>query len=227
MRGAFSLPTFILAMAFIGFASLARENDLSLSQTALMTGLVWALPSIVVLTESLASNASLFTTAIAVALASVRLLPMTVALMPIMREKGKTKTWHALLLSHFVAVTAWVYAMTHLPDMPRHGRAAFFGGFAVTVSSTVFLVTIVAYWSFPQIPFMLAGGLVLLTPIYFLMSMWSASRLGSDKLAMLMGLVLGPAFHLYSETLGLLLTGLIGGTAAYGIFYWRSKRETK
>lgn len=214
-RAAVSIPAFILTAAFIGFAGLARETGLTLAETLVMTGFVWALPSIVVLTGALSAGMGLIPAAIAVALASVRLMPMTMALMPLIKVPGKTKTWQLLIASHFVAVTAWVYAMKNLPDLPREGRLPFFVGFGGTVTSFVFCMTGIAYLTVERMPDMVAGALVLLTPVYFLCSLWGAAQLTADRVAMVAGLLLGPVFFLFLPGLDLLWTGLAGGTVAY------------
>lgn len=214
-RASISIPAFILTAAFVGYAGLARESGLSLPETLLMTGLIWALPSIVVLTGALAAGMGLVPAAIAVALASVRLMPMTMALMPLVKIEGKTKRWQLLIASHFVAVTAWVYAMRNLPELPRDGRLPFFIGFGATVTGFVFVMTGISYLLIEQMPVMVAGALFLLTPVYFVCSLWGASRLRADKLAMAFGLILGPVFFLYLPGMDLLWTGLAGGTIAY------------
>ncbi|MDD7910679.1 AzlC family ABC transporter permease [Pseudovibrio exalbescens] len=223
MRKALSLPTVILMGGFVGFASLAREADLSLLQVMLMTIFIWALPSIVVLTGALSTGVGLVTAAIAVALSSIRLMPMTVALMPVLRDGKRTPNWLLLIMSHFVAVTAWVFAMRTLPDMPRHARLPFFAGFVSFVNSSVAIVTAIAYLLVPQVPDIVAGALVMLTPIYFLISMWGAARVPSDHMAMIFGLILGPVFYLWFPGFDLLLSGFVGGTLAYGLFTARRK----
>jgi hypothetical protein len=91
----------------------------------------------------------------------------------------------------------------------------FFLGFGGSLTSFVFCMTGVAYVMIDGMPIALAGALSMLTPIYFLCSMWSASRLPTDKAAMLTGLVLGPVFFLLQPGFDLLWTGLVGGTLAY------------
>lgn len=214
-RAAFSLPALILMAAFVGYAGLARGSGLTLAETLVMAGLVWALPSIVVLTGAIASGLGIIPAAIAVALASVRLMPMTMAMMPMVKVPGKTKTWQLLYISHFVAVTAWVFAMHNLPKMPREGRLPFFAGFSTTLTSAVTTVTGIAYLLVDEMPTVIAGGLFLVTPIYFVCSLWGAARLSSDKVAMIFGLISGPFFYLYLPGLDLLWTGLFAGTLAY------------
>jgi predicted branched-subunit amino acid permease len=83
-----SVPLIILISAFVGFAGLAHESGLTMAETVFMTGVVWALPGQVVLVGSVLSGSSLAATAFAVALSSVRLMPMVMALVPEMRTRS-------------------------------------------------------------------------------------------------------------------------------------------
>ncbi|AXS40886.1 AzlC family ABC transporter permease [Breoghania sp. L-A4] len=212
--GIISVPAFILMAAFIGFAGLARESGIALPEALFMTATVWALPSMVVLVGAINAGTPLLATAIAVALSAVRLMPMAVALMPVLRGE-RTPRWQLLALSHFVAVTSWVFAMMRLPELPREARVPFYAGFAMTLTVVNVCITAAAYVLIGTLPVLLTGGLFLLTPVYFLLSLWAASKLSSDKLAMVLGLILGPLFYLWLPGLDLLWTGLLGGTVAY------------
>lgn len=213
-RVATSLPALILMTTFIGFGALARETGLTVGQAVFMTGLVWALPSQIVLIGAISAGTGLAATFVAVALSAVRLLPMTMALAPVLRGE-KTPKPILVLLSHFVAVTAWVEAMVRLPKLPRQARVPFFAGFVVTLSSLNMLATGIGHIAAAAVPPMFAAALAFLTPVYFLMSLTAAARLGADRAAMAFGLVLGPVFHFVLPGLDLMWTGLVGGTAAY------------
>ena len=58
--------------------------------------------------------------AAAVSLSAIRLMPMVVALLPLLRGPN-TKSWHLILPTHFVAVTVWVESMRIVPSVPRDG----------------------------------------------------------------------------------------------------------
>jgi hypothetical protein len=51
--------------------------------------------------------------------------------------------------------------------------------------------------------------------MYFLTSLWGSARERAGHIAMVLGLALGPAFHLVMPGLDLLAAGLLGGAAAY------------
>ncbi|MCF3935754.1 AzlC family ABC transporter permease [Acuticoccus sp. M5D2P5] len=219
LRGAshlFSLPAFVLIGAQIGFAALAREAGFSLGQALLLTLAVWALPSQVVFVGIVGSGASLPAVMLAVGLSAVRFMPMVMSWTPVVRTP-QTPRWLLLFMSWFVAVTAWVFAMAHLPDMPRKARLPFFAGFAICLTVMNAAVVGLAYLVIGAVPPMIAAMLVFLTPIYFLMALWGAARAHADRFALGLGLVLGPVFTILAPQIDLLAAGLIGGTLAYGL----------
>jgi predicted branched-subunit amino acid permease len=222
VRAAFSVPGLILASAFVGFASLAKESGFSLVETVFMTGIVWALPAKVVLVGAVASGASLPAAAFAVALSSVRLMPMVVALTPELRAE-KTRTWVLYLLSHFVAVTSWVLAMERVPGIPRPMRTAYYAGLGSTLVLANMALVPVVYVLVGSLPDWVTAALLLLTPIYFLTSLWGSARERASHIAMVLGLVLGPLFHMLFPGFELLLAGVVGGGVAY-VFHRYSGR---
>ncbi|MCC6983405.1 MAG: AzlC family ABC transporter permease [Bauldia sp.] len=214
MRGVLSVPAFILLFSFVGFGALCRESGLTVWAAALTTASLWALPGQVVLVGSMAAGVGFLATAIAVGLSAVRLLPMTVSLIPVLRAPGIAR-WKLFFASYFIAVTAWVVAMQRLPSLPREARFPFFAGFTVTLASSGTIVTAASFMLAANLPTLLSAGLVFLTPIYFLTSLFAAARLRSDRLALGLGVLLWPLFDWLAPSYALLLTGAVGGTAAY------------
>ena len=117
-RGIASLPAIILMSAFVGFCGFAVEAGVPLGEAVFMTGMIWALPAKVLLVGSILAGVSLPAAFITVALSSIRLMPMVAALIPEIRTE-KTPTWLLLLLSHFIAITAYVFTMERIRDVPR------------------------------------------------------------------------------------------------------------
>ena len=138
MRGIFSPPALILTTSFIGFAALARDAGISWVEASFMTFVIWALPAKIILVGAITAGVSLPAAALAVGLSSLRLMPMVVALLAEIRTP-KTRTITLLFLSHFVAITGWVYTMERVDQVPRERRALFFGSFAIllTVVNTI------------------------------------------------------------------------------------------
>lgn len=220
-RAAFSVPGLILCSAFVGFAGLAKAAGLTLWQAVFMVGVVWALPAKVVLVGAILSGASLPAAAFAVALSSIRLMPMVVALVPEMRG-SKTPRWVLYALSHFVAVTSWVLAMEQLRNVPREARTSYYAGLGgILVLANMILVGVI-YVLADSFPPAVMAALLLLTPIYFLTSLWGSAREPAGHVAMIAGIVLGPIVHVVAPGFDLLIAGLIGGTAG---FMWHRSRK--
>ena len=128
MRGIFSLPSLILMTSFVGFSAFALESGVARGEAVFMTLVIWALPAKMILIGSMVGGANLAACFLAVTLSSVRMMPMVASIVPEMRG-AKTPTWILLFLSHFVAITAWVFATQNLSKVPREARAAWFAGF--------------------------------------------------------------------------------------------------
>lgn len=222
VKASFSLPGLILCSAFVGFAGLAKAAGLTLWQTVFMVGIVWALPAKVVLIGAILSGSSLAAAALAVALSSIRLMPMVVALVPEMRGPN-TRRWVLYLLSHFVAVTSWVLAMDQLRRVPRAMRTTYYAGLGGTLVLVNMVLTGVVFLLADAFPPALMAGLLLLTPIYFLTSLWGSARERAGHFAMALGIVVGPLAHLWLPGFDLLIAGLVGGFGAYAVHRLRAR----
>src|SRR5690606_2116813 len=113
--------------------------------------------------------------AFAVALSSVRLTPMVVALVPELRAPGGRRSV-LYALSHFVAVTSWVIAMANVSAVPRDRRTAWFLGVGATLTVANSIVVLVVYEIAPHMPAAVSAALFMLTPMYFLTSLWGSAR---------------------------------------------------
>lgn len=217
-----SVPAAVLMTAQIGFAALARDVGFSLGEVLVLTLTVWALPAQVVYVGALASGAGWIATTLAVSLSSMRFLPMLMSWVPVVRGEGTTRL-KLLGLSHFVAVTSWVFTMAEMPSTPRRFRLAYFAGFALALVIVNLVAISVAYELVGHLPAWISAALLLLTPLYFLLALAGAGRVIDDYLAMGFGLLLGPLLYVSGIGLDLLWTGLIGGTAAYAIGRFRRR----
>ena len=223
MAQLFSLPAIILISAFVGFGGLAREAAIPLSQLLFMVPLIWALPSHLIVLAGIVSGASIPAIALAVALASIRMLPMTMALIPEIRVEG-TKRWHLLLVSNLVAITAWVHTLQKAPDIPRPGRLPYFAGFAFIMMVSTTTVAGVVYQLSASFPPMIMAALYFLTPLYFATSIWNSSRLKPEYMSLGLGFILGPIFAIVVPQANILLAGFVGGSAAF-LFHWIERKR--
>lgn len=223
MRGIFSLPAFILMTSYVGFSAFALESGLTRGEAVAMTLGIWALPAQMILVGSMLGNAHIAASFLAVTLSSIRMMPMVASIMPEMRAK-KTPLPVLLFVSHFIAITSWVFASRHLRDVPRDHRVAFFAGFGMTLTLTNTLIVGVSYGIVSQFPPVIAGALFMLTPVYFISSLWASAVQPVVKLAFVIGIVAGPTLALVVPGFDVLVAGIGGGTVAYLIDRYRRRK---
>lgn len=209
-----SVFSYVLFGTYIGIGALSHDFGFSLLWSMLCTLLVWAGPAQVILISGLGSGATILATGIAVCISSVRLLPMVVSLLPMLKRPGMS-AWRLVGPAHFTAVSMWVEAMRLLPGQPREDRIAFCNGLGTGYLITAMTATFTGYYLAAKLPPLASGALLFLTPLAFLMSTLRNSRALLDYLALGFGLVLGPVFALTESEFDLLWSGLIAGTAAY------------
>ena len=204
----------VLAGTYIGMGALAHDFGFPPWWLALPSILVWAAPAQVILISALGTGASLFEAALAVSLSAIRLFPMVVALLPLLRGPS-TRLRDLLLPAHFTSVSMWVESLRLLPGMPQNRRITFCNGLSVGYMGTAVVFGFVGYYLAAGLPVLLAATLLFLTPMSFLISTANNARMMVDRLALGFGLVLGPLLTYLAVGLDLMWTGLIGGTLAY------------
>ena len=210
------IPAFVLFISYVGFGVLIREMELPMWFGLLSTLSAWALPGQIALVELSTVGGSLLVIFIAVFLTNARLLPMVAVFIPYVRSQG-TASWKYYGASFWIAVTAWLLCMKRCPDLPENQRLSFFVGFSSLVWSGSIVGTAVGYMVPDLVPKSVTLGLVFINPIYFLVMF--AGNLANRAWAYALGIggVMGPALHLVSPDWGLLVTGLVAGTAGHFI----------
>jgi predicted branched-subunit amino acid permease len=209
-----SVPAALLFAAGLGFGALARDGGFSIAHTAFITASMFALPNQVVLVDQLARNETPLAVAFAVGLAALRLLPMTVTIVPLLKG-GRPRPVLEALAVHFIAVTPWIESQRRLPSVPAGLRLATYLGLGLAFWATMMAGTMAGYTLAASVPAPVSATLLFLTPIYFLLSLLATARVRMDLLAVGLGCALAPVLYLLTPGFDLLATGLIGGTLAF------------
>jgi hypothetical protein len=211
-----SVFSLVLIGSYVGIGALAHDFGFSLGWLAASTVLVWAAPAQVILVSTLGAGAALIEVALAIGLSAVRLMPMVVALLPLVRGPA-THTRDLVLPAHFTAISMWIESLRLLPSVPRERRIPFCNGIGVGFMCAAQIGGVFGFFLAGRLPGLLTAGLLFLTPISFLVSTTRNSRLLVDRLALCFGLVLGPLLAWHGLGLDLMWTGIIGGSVAYGL----------
>lgn len=213
-RDALGVPAAVLAAGMLGFGALALEAGFGPLLALACTAGIWALPGQIVLIEMHAAGAPGVVTVVAVMLTAVRFLPMSISLMPMMREPARPAAG-LYAAAHFLAMTSWAWTMRRCIDMPREARLPYFVGFAATCWAVASAATLVGYLMAGAFPPVVRLGFVFLNPVYFVVLLIGDARNRTTVVALACGAVAGPLLYLASPQWSVPLGGLIGGTVAW------------
>jgi len=214
IRRAAGTPAIVLGASFIGFGALVHQTGLSVWHALFSTATGWAQPGQVALFELYGLGASIVVIGAAVTLTSVRLLPMAVTFMPLVRAPG-TPRWLYYLAANWVAVTTWAFAMRDCPRMPAEQRLPYFMGFSCTLWGVTLVTTGIGFVLAGIVPLPVTLGLVFINPIYFMLMTAADVRSRARILAVVLGAAGGPAFYLLTPDWSLLLAGVGAGTLGF------------
>src|SRR5262245_54039196 len=164
-----SVFCFVIVFTYIGFGALCHDYGFSVGWSMLSTLLQWAGPAQVILVTGLGGGTAAIETAVAVGLSSVRLLPMVVALLPMVRME-RTRPWQLIIPVHFMAVSVWIEATRHAPSIPREQRIGFCNGIGTTLLSIGVICTGIGYYMQGMLPLAFGAAAMFITPISFLTS---------------------------------------------------------
>ena len=212
----------VLFATYIGIGALAHDTHFSLAWALAGTALVWAGPAQIILISTLGSGATVVQAAIAVTVSAIRLFPMVVAVMPMMRTP-QTKRRHLVLVAHLTAVTLWVECFRFLPQVPRERRIAFIHGLGSALVVIGLVATTIGYGLAASLSQLFAAAILMLTPLAFLFSTARNSRELADIVALVLGLALYPLAALLHSGVDILVSGVVAGTIAYGIHRWKAR----
>jgi predicted branched-subunit amino acid permease len=214
--------TLVLFATYLGIGALAHDSGFSPGWVLLSTVLVWAGPAQIILISTLGSGATAVQAAIAVTVSAIRLFPMVVSVLPMLRTP-RTRRRDLMLPAHFIAVTLWVECFRLLPQVPRERRVAFINGLGVGLQSVCLTATAIGYGLAANLPPLLGAAILLLTPLAFLLSTARNCRQLSDIAALALGLALFPFASLLHSGVDILISGVSAGSIAYGVHRWRER----
>jgi predicted branched-subunit amino acid permease len=214
--------TLVLFATYLGIGALAHDTHFSLGWVLASTLLVWAGPAQIILISTLGSGATMVQAAIAVTVSAIRLFPMVVSVLPLVRAR-QTRRRQLVLATHFIAVTLWVECFRLLPQVPRQRRIAFTQGLGCGLVTVCLVANTIGYGLAANLPQTLGAAILLLTPLAFLLSTARNCRQLADILALVLGLALFPLAARLHSGVDILISGISAGTIAYGVHWWRRR----
>ena len=210
----FDSPAIALGASFIAIGALLKNIGFNIQQSILSTVLTYALPGQLVMAESFFIGASLVNIFLAVWLVNARLYPMTVSLMPLLKETSQPR-WKYYLSCHFLAVSSWLIMKDRIQVVDQKNRIDFWIGIGVGTWSTAIVATIVGYLLSDYLSKDMVIGFAIINPVYFACMMVGAMKSKSISIAVILGSILGPTLFLFSQEWSILIGGTLAGTIAF------------
>ena len=207
----------MLAAGYLGFAALAKAGEFPLWAALISVTTVWSLPGQLVMLELWLAGTAPLIIVIAVALTAMRFLPMTVSFLPLVREP-RHRAAQLYFAAHMLVMTNWAPCMRSVPELPIGQRMPYFLGFAITNWVACVAATLAGYFLVDSFPPLVNRGLVLITPLYFVLILSAEYRNRLAFASILCGAVAGPLLYAVTPQWSILLAGAGGGTAAYFLF---------
>ena len=209
-------PAIALGCCFIAIGALLKDLGFNIQESVFSTMLTYALPGSLVMAESLLIGSSLLNIFLAVWFVNVRLYPMSVSLIPLLKDKSQPR-WKYYLSCHFLAVSSWLIMKNRYQSIEQKYRIDFWIGIGSATWSVAVLGTILGFYFSGYLNKEMMIGLAVVNPIYFMCMMVGASKTLEITLSVVLGVTLGPIFYFFSPEWSILLGGVIGGTIAYFI----------
>ncbi len=198
----------------MGYGALAASNGIPFGLTVASTAIIWALPAQIIFVEMHTLAAPVAATVLAVMLSSARFLPMTLVVMPEMRD-SRHASWKYYVLAHLLSLSGWTLAMARFPQLPRRERLAWFYGAALVLMLVSALSTAAGHLGAEYLPPLAKLTLVFMAPMYYLLILTGSARERIAFLGLACGAVAGPLTYLVTPDWSVVLGGVVGGTVAF------------
>ena len=182
-------PALALGASFLAIGALLKDIGFNVQQSFFSTFFTYALPGQLIMAESFLVGASLINIFVAVWLVNVRLYPMSVSLIPLLKDKSQPR-WKYYLSCHFLAVSSWLIMKNRYQSIDQKYRIDFWIGIGIGTWGTAILSTLVGYFLSEYLNKDMMIGLAIVNPVYFMCMMIGAIKNRSIGLSVLLGAIL-------------------------------------
>ena len=211
------VPIIGLGLSMFTFGAYLNSSNFNLFQSFLSTFFAFALPGQFVMAETVLSGGNLLNIFFAVLFTNARLFPMTMHIMPTVKNK-KIQPWKYFILCHFIAVTAWINYISIYKKINFSSRYQYFFGLAgsLWISSVIF--TMLGFVFSSIVSYKLLIILVFFNPMYFLIITFKNLVTKQLVIIFILSIILTPLLYFLINDWGIMIAGLISGTLVFFIF---------
>jgi predicted branched-subunit amino acid permease len=212
-KDGFSLPAFMVASSMLGYGALVHSSGMSIYIAVVSTMGIWGLPGQVAFIEYVLLGAPLMSMILAVSLANMRFLPMSLTLVPLFRGSPTGWRWRYLWVQ-LMSINTWVGLIRKSPELTPDQRAPYFAGFSTICMLAGAGGTGIGFLLAETLPFFVTVTLIFINPIYFAF-IFAGMRVRACLIAFITGAVAGPLIYLLTPEWSLPISGLIAGTIGF------------
>lgn len=205
-----------MTAAFVGFGAIVNDVGLTLWQGLASSGTIALIPAQMAMADLFRSGAGLLAILLAVAFISARLLPMSMSLMPLLRE-GTRRPALLYLAAFPLASTAWAYATRRCPDLPLDQRLPYYLAFAFANIGVIIFATWLGFALADWLPSGITAALVFVTPVFFMLLFTTEAPNRACHYALALGAIAGPLLYGFTPEWSVLLSGLAAGTLGFAL----------
>ncbi|MEY2776193.1 MAG: hypothetical protein RLY30_291 [Pseudomonadota bacterium] len=211
-RDGLGVPAAVLFAGMMGFGALGHSIGLSLSITGSTTVFMFALPGQIVFAEMMAMGASAWLAGIAAMITAARFLPMTLTVLPQIPRAHQSRFRY--LTVHMLALTSWAVAMRDFPKIAAEYRQDYLIGLSAACYGCAIPGTFLGYLLAGQVPLPVTVALLFVNPLFFFLTFLEV-RPVANRLALVLGGLIGVGVYPLSPDYSLLAAGLVGGSLAF------------
>lgn len=214
VRDCLGVPAFGLGLTMVGFGAMAAEAGLDVLPALGVTLLVWGIAGQVALIEIHNSGGGLVALFIAVALANLRMLPMSVTGLPVVQGARRIPVLGRLAIVQAMAISCWTQMMTRSEHVPPAQKLPYYIGFSITLITAGILGTAAGHQLGRIVPPPVLGVAIFMTPLYLLLLIFGA-RQWANRLSVGFGMAIGLALYPVMGDWAVVVAGLLGGTLGF------------
>ena len=217
IKHAIGVPALGLGSSMFAFGAFLKSAGFDIYQSFFSTLFTFALPGQFVMAETILAGGTLLNVFLAVFLTNSRLYPMTVNIMPVIRETTTPK-WKQYLAAHFVAVTSWFNMFAVHKKIKQEDKLNYFIGLGGFLWFNSILCTVAGFLFSNLVSHEVLIGLVFINPMYFLIM--TISNLKEKKMffSIFFGATLSILLNNFFPGWSVLIAGIVSGTLGYFIF---------
>jgi len=212
LRDGIGVPAAVLFAGMLGFGALGQSMGLSLAMTGSTTIFMFALPGQIVFLEMMAVGASAWMAGLAAMITAARFLPMTLTVLPQI-PRGHQSRFRYLTV-HMLALTSWAVAMRDFPKISPEYRQDYLIGMSAACYGCAVPGTFLGYLLAGQVPLPVTLALLFVNPLFFFLTFLEVLP-SANRLALVLGALVGVGVYTFSPDYSILAAGLLGGSLAF------------